>query len=90
MTSIDPLAVWHDHKDAGMSSFVEMLQVYTDKTTVSPKTNASVAYAAHNFLLNCSIKYCRYLIDHGYRFVGFLPIFTAKQESHSKIDDVVA
>lgn len=42
MTFIDPLAVWHEHKGAGISTFVEMVQVYTDKTKTSLKANATV------------------------------------------------
>lgn len=41
-TSTYPLPLWHDGKGASITTFVEMVQDYTDKATTSLKANATV------------------------------------------------
>lgn len=77
--STDPFAVWQDDKGAGTTSFVDMVQVSTDKTTTSLKANSAVAYIVHIVLLNCLRKSRRHLIDHGNKVIDFLSVSIAEQ-----------
>lgn len=79
----------HDHGGISIPSFVEMGQVYTDKTTTSLKANAIDAYPVHTVLLNYAATYRRYLIDHRHTFVGFLPVSSVEEKELSQPDNVV-
>lgn len=88
VTPANPLAGWHNDKGAGISCVVGMVQVYKNKTATSLKTIAIVTYPVHNVPFNCSRKWRWYVFDLGHTSVGVRPVSTAKQEQHSKIDDV--
>lgn len=91
MKSVEPRAKQYDHagSDIDIPSFVGMLQVYTDITTISEKENATGAYLVHRVLRNIAGRCCQYLIDHGHILVAFLLESTAEHENFSKPDGVV-
>lgn len=63
------------------TSFVGFIQIYTDKTAMTLKTNSLVAYPIHVTLLNFAGKFSGYVIDHGHTLVGFLPVGYQKMDS---------
>lgn len=65
---------WNEDFGNDESSFVGMLQLYSDKTATTLKASATVAYPVHLVLLNFTAEYRRHLIDHGYTIVGLLPV----------------
>lgn len=67
---------WTDLDDPKPTSFVGLVQIYSDKTATTLKANALIAYPIHAVLLNCSLRHRRYLIDNGYTLVVFLPVGT--------------
>lgn len=73
MTSSNRSIFWKEDSRSGSVSFVGLVQLYTDKTAMTRKTNAMVAYPIHAVLLNFQKDFRRILIDNGHTLVGFLP-----------------
>lgn len=59
------------------SSYAGMVKVYSDTTAATLKSNAILAYPVHGVLMNFSKEVHKYLIDHGYRLAGLLPVSTS-------------
>lgn len=53
---------------------VGMTQIYSDKTAINLKANATVAYPVNVCLLNLSKEFRRKFIHHRYTFVELLPV----------------
>lgn len=87
MGSIDSSALCTDSIRSAFSSFVGMLQIYTDRTAATLKWSVAVAYPVQVVLLNFLKDYCRYLIDHVYTFVGLLLEFAAVSDHNRDCDE---
>ena len=74
LRSSDPNTFWVDTCTEGGASFVGFLQIYSDKTAMTLKSNAMVAYPVHVVFLNTTTSYRRWLIDNGHTIVAFLPV----------------
>jgi len=73
MSSRSKDSFWVDSVADKNSSFVGFFQLYSDKTAMTLKSNAMVAYPVHLVLLNASPSFRRWLIDNGHTLLGFLP-----------------
>lgn len=67
---------WEDNLAGTDPSLVVMIQLCTDKTVTYLPADAVAAYHVNVFLLNFTLQYCEFLIDHGIMFSGLLPAFT--------------
>lgn len=82
-------AFWNDCSNWENPSFVGMVQVYTDKTATTFKSNAIVPYPVHVVLLNFIPSFRRFLIDNGYTFAGLLPVCTSTDEHEEREEQMV-
>lgn len=80
MRQVDGTALWVDNDLDNDHSFVGMIQVYTDKTSTTLKSNAIVRYPVHTELLNVTKEFRRYLIDHGHTLAALLPVSASQKE----------
>lgn len=85
MGSANSKIQWNQSRDSMPKSFIGMLQIYTDKTATTLKSQSLVGYPIHVTFLNVSVQLRRFLIDHGYTLVGFLPV--GLQGAHSDRDE---
>ena len=65
---------WVDSSVLGIPSFVGFVQIYSDKSAMTLKSNAMVVYPVHAVFLNTTAECRRRLIDGGHTLVGFLPV----------------
>ena len=56
-------------------SFPGFIQIFTDKTVTTLKSNGMAAHAVHAVFINASKSYRRYLIQNGHTIIGFLPTY---------------
>lgn len=73
--------LWNARENEMPKSFSGLIQIYSDKTATSLKCSALVAYPVHVVWLNFTARQRRYLIDHGYTLVGFLPVGSEEGET---------
>ena len=66
--------VWHDETTVCGSSFVGMVQLYSDKSQNSLKSSSFQFYPIHITLLNFSEEHRRESIVQGKTFLAFLPV----------------
>lgn len=67
-----------------------MIQVYSYRAASLLKLNALVACRAHVICLDVTKSRRRYLFDHGYTLLGFLPVGTAElkvEDRNLVVDD---
>lgn len=81
MRSVEDDLFWNESLSEPMPRFVEIVQVYGDKTATTLKAKAIVAYKVHLVSLNFSKKFCLHLIEHGYISDQFLPVPTSELSS---------
>lgn len=62
--------------------FVGMEKIYRDKTETTLKEILLVAYSIEAFLLKWSVPQWQYLLDNGYKLIGFRTV-----ESYGNIQD---
>ena len=74
MRSLDDENMWHNEINSNESSFVGLVQVYSDKSKTSLKESAFQLYPLHATLLNFHEEYRRKCIVNGSTFLVFLPI----------------
>ena len=74
MSSSDKGVLWHDSITSLESSFVGLIQVYSDKSKTSLKESGFQFYPLHVTLLNFSEEYKRDCIVSGATFLAFLPV----------------
>ena len=75
---------WRTASHEGESSFVGMVQLYSDKSKTSLKESAFQFYPLHLALLNFSNEYRRECVVNGRTFVAFLPLTFENDESMSE------
>lgn len=66
--------LWYDCVSAIESSFVGLVQIYSDKSKTSLKESAFLFYPLHITLLNFSEEHRRKCIVNGSTFLAFLPV----------------
>lgn len=71
----------------GLPLYVGMVQVYTDKTTWSPKANDTVVISVHLVLLIVSKTFCRFFTDHGHTLNSLLPVATSETSIETENSD---
>lgn len=75
---------WHDTDTSFESSFVGLVQIYSDKSQNSLKSSSFQFYPLHITLLNFSDEYRKKCIVAGKTFVAFLPVsFFRNQEGNN-------
>lgn len=74
MSSGDSSVRWIDDGAVMGKSFIGLVQIYTDKTVTTFKSNSLVAYPINVVFLNFKPRFRRFLIDNGYTLIGFLPV----------------
>ena len=88
MSSEEASIEWNQSRSTTPNSFIGMLQIYTDKTATTLKSQSLVGYPIHVTFLNVTIQFRRFLIDHGYTLVGFLPVGFQDAQSDSDADNL--
>ena len=88
MSSEEASIEWNQSRSTTPNSFIWMLQIYTDKTATTLKSQSLVGYPIHVTFLNVTIQFRRFLIDHGYTLVGFLPVGFQDAQSDSDADNL--
>ena len=78
--------LWKESDGSGNSSFVDLIQLYSDKSKTSLKQSAFQVYPVHITLLIFSEAYRRTCIMNGNTVVGFLPVSYHVIENGSKIE----
>lgn len=73
---------WSKNDDSEGNAFVELLQLYMEKTVTTLKLYTIVAYPVYIVFLYFSKQFCRHLIDHRNTLVGL--------HSASKLDNTSA
>lgn len=69
--------VWNDnisHSSEDEKSFVGFILIYTDKISMTSKTNITVFYPIQVTLANFSDYFGLHLFDHGHTLFGLLPV----------------
>lgn len=75
---------WNEKQGEEKLSFVGMLKVFSDETTTILKVNGIVAYPVHVELLKFTRKLCRFLIDHGDKFVALFLVCVTTDEQDER------
>ena len=89
MANTNQHVMWRDN--GNHRSFNGFIQLFTDKTVTTLKSNGMVAHAVHATLINFSKTYRRKLIHEGKTIIGFLPCTDDKpteSQSTTILDDV--
>ena len=73
-SSNKPEVYWHMPAESGESSFVGLIQIYTDKSKTTLKSSGFQFYPVHINLLNYSEEHRRRCIVNGLTFTAFLPV----------------
>lgn len=78
---VDPTKFCVKGKFESPSSYIRMVQFYSDKSATTLKSNALVAYPLHGFFLNATKEFKRILIDHKDTLTAFLPVSSTLKEA---------
>ena len=82
-SSDDPNVFWHTPAESGQSSFVGLIQIYSDKSRTTLKESGFQFHPVHINLLNFSEEHRRNCIVNGLTFVGFLPVNFYQQDGNN-------
>lgn len=69
---------WNSENNYLTRSLVGLIELYSDRTAMSSKFNALVAYSVHGVSFNGTERSRRYLSDAVYTLLEFLPVEIAE------------
>lgn len=85
---MDLNAIWNENTKEKHSSFVDIIQIYSDKTATTLKSNPIVVYPAEIVLLNFTSDFQKFLINHGHRNVGQLLVLVSNSFEETRDDNI--